>query len=113
MMGFMLGAYWDPRPASVEECTADAGQFFARLVEVDPLLAHWYEPGRSDKDALKRKVDISDARALRRLVLKGRSRSDIGRKVFENLGFGMRLWNGANEDAEEASAFVAAATTSA
>lgn len=45
MMKFLLGAYWDARPDSLEKCTDDAGRFFAGLAEIDPLLAHWYERG--------------------------------------------------------------------
>jgi hypothetical protein len=43
MMKFMLAAYWDSRPDSLEKSTGDAKQFFARLAETDPLLAHWYK----------------------------------------------------------------------
>ena len=60
MMSFMLGAYWDARPDSLEKCTEDAGRFFTHLAAADPLLGRWFEPGRSRKDALRRKVDTSD-----------------------------------------------------
>lgn len=102
MISFMLGAYWDARPDSLEKCAENAERFFARLAEVDPLMAHWFEPGRSRKDALKRKVDIFDAQSFRALLLKGRSRSDIGREIFEDLGFSFSLWNGAGEMEEQA-----------
>lgn len=101
MMRFMLGAYWDARPDGLEKCTEDACQFFARLAEIDPLLARWYELGRSRKDALKRKVDTFDIQRLRGLLLKGRNRYDIGREVIEDLGFSLGLWNGAEEEEEE------------
>lgn len=103
MMRFMLGAYWDARPDNLEQCTENAGKSFARLAEIDPLLARWYELGRSRKDALKRRVDTSDMQSLRNLLLKGRNRYDIGREVIEDLGFSLSLWNGAGEEAAEAS----------
>lgn len=98
----MLGAYWDARPAGLEKCTEDLERFFAQLAEVDPLLGRWFERGRSRKDALKRKVDISDPRRLRDLLLKSRHRADIGRRVFEDLGFRFGLWNGADNEEEKA-----------
>jgi hypothetical protein len=103
MMSFMLGAYWDARPDSLEKCTEDAGRFFAHLAEADPLLGRWFEPGRSRKDALKREVNTSDTQRLRNLLLKGRNRADVGRRVFEDLGFSIDLWNGAGEEEEKAS----------
>lgn len=63
----------------------------------------WFRPGRSRKEALKRKVDTSDIRKLRELLLKGRSRSDIGREVFEDLGFSLNFWSGAAKGEVEAS----------
>lgn len=101
-MSFILGAYWDARPDDLRQCTENAGRLFAGLAEIDPLLAHWYERGRSSKDALKRKVDISDARRLEGLLLKGRSQRDIGREIVETLGFRMGVWNGADKDEAEA-----------
>src|SRR5262249_13191058 len=85
-----------------EECTEGVRRIFALLVEMDPILAHWYELGRSHKDSMKRKVDTLDDRKLRRLLLNGRNRYDIGRKVIKDLGFSLSLWNGADE-AEAAS----------
>jgi hypothetical protein len=102
MMKFMLGAYWDARPDNLEKCTEDVRRLFSQLAEVDPLLGRWFEPGRSSKDALKKKVDTSDIQRLRGLLLKGRGRADIGQRVFEDLGFRIGLWNGAGEDEEMA-----------
>ena len=102
-MRLMLGAYWDSRPAGLEKCIEDAEKFFSRLAEIDPLLAHWYERGRSHKDTWRRKVDTSDVQRLRSLLLKGRSRRDMGREVIEDLGFRLGFWNGANEEGAEAS----------
>jgi len=102
MKGFMLGAYWNARPADLAKCTEDLERFFAQLAEVDPLLGRWFERGRSRTDALKRKVATSDPQRLRDLLLKGRHRADIGRRVFEDLGFSFGLWNGAGDEKEKA-----------
>lgn len=103
MMRFTLGAYWDARPDSVDKCAASAADLFARLAEIDPLLANWYEPGRSRKDALRRKVGTSDIHTFRELLLKGRYRRDVGREVIEDLGFRIGFWNGAGVKEAEAS----------
>lgn len=103
MQKFMLGAYWDARADNLEKCTEDAVRFFAGLAEIDPLLARWYELGRSRKDALERKVDVLDAQKLQELLLAGRNRRDIGREVINELGFNLWFWNGANKEEAEAS----------
>lgn len=103
MQKFMLGAYWDARADSLEKCTEDAVRFLARLAEIDPLLAHWYERGRSRQDALERKVDVLDAQKLQDLLLAGRNRRDIGREVIDELGCKLSLWNGADQEEGEAS----------
>ena len=102
MQKFMLGAYWDARADSLEKCTEDAARFLARLAEIDPLLASWYERGRSRKDALERKVDILDAQKLQGLLLAGRNRRDVDREVIDELGCKLSLWNGADEEEAEA-----------
>jgi len=103
MQKFMLGAYWNARRDGLEECAENARRFFAGLTEIDPLLAQWYERGRSRKDALERKADTLNVQRLEDLLLKGRNRRDIGREVIEELGFKISLWNGAVDEEAEAS----------
>lgn len=103
MQDFMLGAYWGARPDSLENCTENAVRFFARLAEIDPLLAHWFERGRSRKDALEKSVDTSDARKLHDLFLRGQNRRDVDNEVIDELGFRLSVWNGASEETAEAS----------
>jgi len=100
MQKFMLGAYWDARPAEVSECAEKATRFFRRLSEIDPLLAHWYERSRSRKEALRRKIDCLDVEKVQELFLKGRNRTDVRREVIDELGFKLGLWNGAENGLE-------------
>jgi hypothetical protein len=104
MQKFMLGAYWDARADNLEKCTGDAALFLARLTKIDPLLANWYERGRSRKDALAKKVDILRAQELQGLLLAGRNRRDVSGEFIDELGFKLSLWNGA--DVEESEALV-------
>lgn len=103
MQRFMLGAYWGARRENLEECAEKANRFFDGLVQIDPLLAHWYERGRSRGDALQRRVDPLDTEKLRFLLLKGRNRRDVDREVIEDLGFRIGLWNGADAEDDRAS----------
>lgn len=102
MQSFVLGAYWDARQDELERCVENATRFFSGIAEIDPLLAQWYEKGRSRKDALTKKVDTLDPQKLEELFLKGRNRTDIGREVIADLGFSIRLWNGASQEEAEA-----------
>jgi hypothetical protein len=103
MQKFILGAYWNARRESLDDCAEKVSRFFERLAKVDPLLGHWFERGRSRRDALERRIDTVDIEGLRDLLLKGRNRRDIGRDVIDELGFKLSLWNGADEDETEAS----------
>lgn len=103
MMNFMLGAYWDARPDSLEKCTEDVKRLLAGLAQTDPFLANWHEVGRSRKDALKKAVDAADTQRIRDLLLKGRNRRDIGRQVIEELGFSLSLWSRASDEVAAAS----------
>lgn len=100
---FTLTAYWNARPESLDECAEKAHRLFVALAEADPLLGQWYRLGHSRKDALKRKIEAQDLGVLRALLARGQIRTDIGRQVMKELGFGIWLWNGAADEAQEAS----------
>lgn len=102
MQRMMLGAYWPARQDTLDECVDSAEQFFAALVRIDPALSHWYERGRSRKDALS-EIDVLDRTKLRDLLVKGQNRKDVGGAVIEDLGFRIGLWNGASREDHEAS----------
>jgi hypothetical protein len=67
--------------------------FLAGLEGAGPSFAHWYQPGRSRKEALKRPIEPNRAE-LAKLVLRGKDRA------FEDLGFHISGWNGARDDSE-------------
>lgn len=98
-----LGAYWNARQESVEDCAARLNQFLSGLKEIHPQFSRWYERGRSRSDALTRPVESAKPSELERLLLKGRNRYDEGGGIIEELGFSIGLWNGAPSDDEEAS----------
>ncbi|MEA1649362.1 Imm52 family immunity protein [Nitrospirillum sp. BR 11164] len=98
----VIGAYWGPRRETAEDCASRAAIFFDDLVQTAPLLARWYERGRSRKDALALAVDVSNRDALRKLLLKGQNRKDANQEVIADLGFRIGLWNGAATEEGEA-----------
>ena len=106
MQKFLLGAYWNARPAPLEKCVDDAQRFFERLTRVDPLFGRWVERGSSRQEALQKSVDLSDKQCLADLLRKGRSRRDIGHEVMQDLGFRLGLWNGADHEEAQASIHV-------
>ncbi len=88
---FYAGAYWGARKESSEMCAERLEKFLTGLPEAAPGLARWFQLGKSRKDALKRPLTPNRS-DLEKLVRRGRDR------VFEDLGFRIRGWNGADED---------------
>jgi hypothetical protein len=91
---FYIGGYWGARPESIEECVDRLQAFSQSLARVDPLLASWFEKGRSRESALQSEVNFRTEQ-LWDLLLSGRNRDDAGGRVIQNLGFSVDLWNGA------------------
>jgi len=86
-----LGAYWGPRKESARSCAGRALRFLNGLAECETLFACWYQTGRSRKEALSRKVIITEE-CLEELFLKGVNRRDSDKSVIEDLGYLVFLW---------------------
>lgn len=97
MTRLFLGAYWPSRKEPISRCATRLSGFFNALTDCDELLAHWYETGYSRKQALQKKVDISNREVVLDLLVRGRNRTDIGKKVIKELGFSTYLWNGRDD----------------
>ena len=93
MSDYVILAFWGPRKESLDECTARAEACFNGLAHCDPAFGHWFQTGRSLKDALSRPVETGAA-TIRKLLAAGRNRTDTDRKIIEDLGFHLFLWNG-------------------
>ncbi|MFY2558994.1 immunity 52 family protein [Corallococcus terminator] len=92
---YYAGVYWGARKETAQECAHRLARFLSALADADPAFARWFQLGKSRKDALKRPLAPSPME-LEKLVLRGRDR------VFEDLGFRIRGWNGATEDGDAA-----------
>jgi hypothetical protein len=93
---YFLGAYWSARRESIDECADRLLRFFAALTPCDPSLAQWFKLGRSRRQALQHSVDVADRKSLRELLERGRHWTDFDKRLIDDLGFSLALWNGAD-----------------
>jgi hypothetical protein len=89
-----VGAYWGPRQESIDGCADRLGRFFQDIARCDSVFKHWYDQGRSRKDALKRPIDVHSRDVVFQLLEKGRHRRALDRSLVEDMGFMIGLWNG-------------------
>lgn len=82
-----LGTYWGPRKESARECAQRAERFFRLLATCDPTLSQWYRGGRGVPRGLPGHPVLPDVREWEQLLLQGRNRTDVGKRVIEDLGF--------------------------
>jgi hypothetical protein len=99
METYYAGVYWGVRKETAMECAQRARNFFEALSTCDPSFGQWYTIAKrkADKDRARGlpglPVDTSDVAQLEALFQRGRNRTDVGRKVIEELGFGLMAWN--------------------
>lgn len=99
---FYTGAYWGDRREDLEACTKRLNSCLSQLHDCDDIFQQWFELGYSRKQALTKTVPI-ETTALRKLLDKGRHRTDVGSHIIDSLGFRVSLWNGLPEDNGETS----------
>ncbi|WP_123028359.1 Imm52 family immunity protein [Mycolicibacterium stellerae] len=96
-MGTFVGAYWDVRDESIDECAERIAALLPRLAEIDPLLSGWRDKAMTKKEALAAPVVGTDRddliQRLRRGLMPGAQPS------AEGAGFSVFWWNGhSNKD---------------
>ena len=106
---YELCAYWGPRRETFDACSERLTKFLKLLSDCDPTFEAWFKKGRSRKGALRHQVPI-DKDTLRNLLDKGRQYTDIPRKLMEDLGFSVGLWNGKTDEEGPAGFHVHCAT---
>ena len=97
---YFMGAYWEARQESIDQCADRLLRFFSELTTFDPAVATWYEQARSRKQALARQVAFGNRDYLLDLLNRGRHRRDSDKSVMEDLGFTISFWNGGNKGEE-------------
>ncbi len=99
---FYIGAYWGDRRECLDACAKRLHTYLSQLYACDEIFQQWFELGYSRKQALTKKVPI-ETTTLRKLLDKGRHRTDIGSYIIDSLGFRVSLWNGLPEENGETS----------
>ena len=94
---YYVGAYWGPRKETALECARRAELFFHMLARCDPAFTQWYGAGRGFPRELPGWPIRPELKELEAFFLKGRSRTDVGREVIEELGFLQMVWNAKKE----------------
>jgi hypothetical protein len=89
---FYVGAYWGPRAESAGECADRLASCLSQLGAVHATLATWFRKGKS-KSAASGNPVATNSDALEALLVGGRSRTDFGGQVINELGFRTALWN--------------------
>lgn len=92
----LLGLYWSARPDHLEDCGRRAYETLRALQSLG--YEHYYFPGRSRRDALKRQLEVTEKNVLTTLS-RGVNRRDLPpREPIPELGWRMRLWSGGSDD---------------
>ena len=94
---YHAGAYWGQRKETALECARRAERFFQMLAQCDPAFGQWYHAGRGFPRHLPGWPTLLEIEPLEALLMKGRSRKGVSKKVLEDMGFRTMQWN-ANED---------------
>ncbi len=96
--GYVLGAYWGPRPESAEKCAERLHVFLTGLRDCHESLSQWYQKADSRKKSLQRPLESLEAPSLIEILNGGRNRENASGTVSEDLGFQIGLWNGQKGD---------------
>jgi len=94
---YYVGAYWGPRKETALECARRAELFFHMLARCDPSFVQWYRAGRGFPRELPGHPVRPEVTELEKLLLRGRLRTDVGKKVIEDMGFRQTMWNAKKE----------------
>jgi hypothetical protein len=95
MSRYHAGASWGARKESIDACADRLLRFLTELSSCDAVFSRWYKLGMSRRKAMQAEIDFRKKDYLLGMLEKGRNRTDIGKKVIEELGFSVWMWNGA------------------
>ncbi|MFL5357259.1 Imm52 family immunity protein [Archangium sp.] len=94
---YYVGAYWGPRKETALEAARRAELFFHMLARCDPTFTQWYRGGRGAPTGLPGHPVRPDVQELEQFFLRGRLRTDEGKKILEGFGFSQYVWNAKKE----------------
>ena len=86
---FYIGAYWAGRAESSERCAERSAHMLEGLASASDQYSHWYIQGSSRAGALREKIMLGDADALRDRFVASRRVGDT-----DTVGYRLSAWNG-------------------
>jgi len=92
-----FGAYWGPRPETVEGCADRIGRLIRGLEVIDVRLTGWRDKAETKSGALAQPVVTTDRQDLVARLKAGVTRDDTG-TVIETAGYSVYWWNGDERD---------------
>lgn len=93
-MAYFVGAYWGQREESRQACAVRISAFLCELTQLDVALSLWFKMLNSRKEPLVALPNDPDGlEPLLRV-----NKTDIGDKIFTELGFSFSAWTGREAD---------------
>lgn len=86
----LLALYWKARKATLKHCTELCVQTLNSLAEFG--FVNLFQKADSLQGALSRPFIVT-ATTVRQLLLRGRNRTDVGKKIIPELGYSLALWS--------------------
>jgi hypothetical protein len=87
---FILAAYWGVRKEEARACAERMVEFFKSVSQWSPITSHWYELGRSKRDALSKPAALNSIDYWHRKFSRQRQSAEAG--------YSIGLWNGHDND---------------
>ena len=89
---YHLGSYWSMRKEEATACAQRTELFFHMLARRDESLTAWYRAGRVARGMAGHPVNFHEREKIEELLKRGRNRTDLHKRVIEDLGFGFSVW---------------------
>lgn len=90
---YYVGSYWGVRQEAADDCAHRADLFFRLLMRCDASLGQWYRSGKVPRGSPGHPVRTDHLEELKEQLLRGRNRTDLNKRVIEELGFSLSVWN--------------------
>jgi hypothetical protein len=94
---YMIGAYWGSKAETLFQVRDKVLLTLQRIASVDEQFLTWYERGRSRKQALETKVDLT-SEYIEGLCRKAIKKGELDNQFYAKNGFVFGLWTGHRDD---------------
>ncbi len=93
MRDYLVRAFWGDRPESVEQCARRMSGVMQCLSRCHDALTGWRPQISPGERRMPPVIDPTDHDVLVELLLQGRNRTDIGRRIIPEFGFIVSFFN--------------------